>query len=178
MRFKAKNPITVVEMEDHLQYHHNISVLHDTLRHFISRISGVHTVIGVSMEAERVETSNEDIKQWYKEHADLISDGRAEFIYIMDETGCSEFADSCEMTVLVPDEYRSSEIFIPLDRHSKRSTLSGCISADGKVLKPCVIIDRVAVDDQLILSGYGPSTAEFVTQKNAFMTIVLFDKWA
>jgi hypothetical protein len=96
----------------------------------------------------------------------------------MDETGCSEFVDSCEMTVLVPDEYTSSEIFIPIDRHSKRLTLTGCIRAVGKVLKPYVIIDRVTVDDQLILSGYGPSTAEFVTQKNAFMTMVLFDKWA
>jgi hypothetical protein len=130
------------------------------------------------MEAERVQTSDNDIKQWYKELTDIISDMPAEFIYNMDETGCSEFVDSCEMTVIVPDEYIDSEIFIPIDRHSKRSTLTGCISADGKVLKPYVIIDRVTVDDQLILSGYGPSTAEFVTQKNAFMTMVLFEKWA
>jgi hypothetical protein len=34
------------------------------------------------------------------------------------------------------------------------------------------------LDDQIILSGYGPQTAEFVQQKHAFMTMMLFDKWA
>jgi hypothetical protein len=49
---------------------------------------------------------------------------------------------------------------------------------DGKALKPSVIIDRVTLDDQLVLAGYGPKNVEFVTQKNAFMTMVLFEKWA
>jgi hypothetical protein len=104
-------------------------------------MKGVHTVPGVPMEAERIQASNEDIIKWYEELADLIKGIPAAFIYNMDETGCSEFVASCKLIVVVPDDYKEETIPVPIDRHSKRSTLTGCVSADGKALKPFVIID-------------------------------------
>jgi hypothetical protein len=130
------------------------------------------------MEAEQVVTSDTEIIHWYQERIEIMRMIPAGFIYNMDETGCSEFVDSCELMVVVPDSYQQRTISVPVDRHTKRSTLTCCISADGQSLKPYIIIDRVSLDDQIILSGYGPQTAEFVMQKHAFMTMMLFDKWA
>jgi hypothetical protein len=130
------------------------------------------------MEAERVVTSDFDIIHWYQKLSEIMRMIPSGFIYNMDETGCSEFVDSCELMVVVPDSYKQTSISVPVNRHTKRSTLTCCISADGLSLKPYVIIDRVTIDDQIILSGYGPHTAEFVMQPHAFMTMMLFDKWA
>jgi hypothetical protein len=177
-RFKHKNPVTILELVDYVQYHYHRSVTDDTMRHFISRISRFHTVIGVPMEAKRVASSDDDIIRLYQEFSQILKTIPARFIFNMDETGCSEFVDKCELMVVFPDSYSLPNIAIPVDRHTKRSTLTCCISADGQSLKPYVIIDRVSLDDQIILSGYGPLTAEFVTQKHGFVTMLLFDKWA
>jgi hypothetical protein len=118
-RFEKKNPITIVELIDYIQYNFHATVTDDTMRHFISHFKGVQTVVGIPTEAERVETSDSEIKQWYQELSALIKGIPVEFIFNVDETGCSEFVDACELMVLVPDSYISETIDIPVDRHSK-----------------------------------------------------------
>jgi hypothetical protein len=82
-----------------------------------------------------------------------------------------------EIHVLVPSSYEEKEIAIPVDRNSKRFTLTACISADGQAMKPFVIINRVTINQKLLLAGYGPDVVRFVHQPHSFMTKRLFEKW-
>jgi hypothetical protein len=52
----------------------------------------------------------------------------AAFVYDVDESGWSEWADkSTEMIVLVPTDFEKDRIPVPVDRHSKWSTTVDCI---------------------------------------------------
>jgi hypothetical protein len=83
-RFKQKNPITIIELVDYIQYRHHRTVTDDTMRHFISRIAGLHTVIGIPMEAERVISSDLEIIHWYQELSEVMKNIPAGFIFNMD----------------------------------------------------------------------------------------------
>jgi hypothetical protein len=177
-RFEAKDPVTIVELIDHIQYMFNITVSDDTMRKFVHRFPGVQTILGLPMDICRVQTSDEEIKHWYDELAPLLTAIPAEFVYNMDEAGCSPWVDSRELMIVVPSTYLEDSMFIPVDRHTKRSSLAACICADGSSMKPFVIIDRLSIDERVVLAGYGPRVVEFVHQKNSYMTSLLFEKWA
>jgi hypothetical protein len=68
-----------LELVDYVQYRYHRSITDDTMRHFISRISGFHTVIGVPMEAERVVSSDNDIIRWYQEFSQIINNNPSQF---------------------------------------------------------------------------------------------------
>jgi hypothetical protein len=138
----------------------------------------VKIIVGEPKEEKRVFTSDEEIRQWYIALAKEIKAIPSSFIFNVDETGCNDWVDKRELHVLVPSDYKYETIPLPIDRNSKRSTLTACISPDGLALKPFVIIDRVTIDDQLLIAGYTPTVVKFVFQENAFMTKLLFDKWA
>jgi hypothetical protein len=42
---------------------------------------------------------------------------------------------------------------VPVNRHTKRSTLTACIAADGYRMKPFVIVDRATVEAGVGLYG-------------------------
>jgi hypothetical protein len=127
----------------------------------------VKTVIGEPMERERVDVNPEDIEIWFNELEQAIADVPREFIFNVDETGCSEYADRREMKVIVPAEHIGETVKVPFDRHSKRATLTACIAADGFRMKPFVSLTAV---------GYTPSNVAVVSQEHAFMTNQLFEK--
>jgi hypothetical protein len=93
----------------------------------------------------------------------------ASFVFNVDESGCCEYADRREVRVLVPDDYEGDSIPVPVDRHSNRSTLVACITADGFRFKPFAIIDRVNAEKELLMFGYHARNCALNFQENAYM---------
>ena len=121
---------------------------------------------------------DKDIQNWYVELEALCFDIPGAFIFNVDETGCCDWVDAHDVKVLVPSSYSEDKIKIPVDRNSKRATLVGCISADGTVMKPMILLSRKTIEGDIFLSGYNESNVLFAHQKNGFMTASLFEFWA
>jgi hypothetical protein len=177
-RYEARKPITYAELLDLLPYRHSVIISSDTLRHLVHNASTIKSIIGIPIEEERVQLDPAVIANWYADLARRIAGVPRQFIFNVDETGCNEFADKRETRVLVPITHPKGNIAIPVDRHSKRSTLTACIAADGFRMRPFVIVDRLTAEKQLQYSGYHESNVQIASQPNAFMTRSLFHLWA
>jgi hypothetical protein len=176
--FENRNPVTYDYLADAVQYYFGVSVKTDTLRHICRTFPGVKSIWGSPMETERVEAKIEDIDDFYHELSAYLEDIPSSFVFIVDETGCQAWSDSHDCRVLVPESFSGNTIKIPVDRNSKRSTLVGCIAADGASLRPLIIVDRKTMEEDLHLYGYSEEKCIIVSQKNAFMTSSLFEYWA
>ena len=62
----------------------------------------------------------------------------------MDEAGEDDFVDINSYRVILPWDYPSETIEIPVRRSSKRSYLIHWISADGCYLKPSIISPKIS----------------------------------
>ena len=176
--FNKRNPISVDYLQEALSCKYNITIHSDTLRHYCRRIKEIKLIDAIPMESERIQVSEEDIAQKYKELEEHLKVIPGEFIFNVDETGCSDWVDSHEMKVFVPSDYESSSIKYPRNRASKRASLVGCIAADGSTLKPMIIIPRKTIEEELELYGYTRRNVCFAYQEHSFMTSKLFLKWA
>jgi hypothetical protein len=96
----------------------------------------------------------------------------------VDETGCSDFGDKREATVLVPSTYKGRSMRIPVERQAKRSILTACIAADGYRAGPFVIVERHTAEMERFYYGYNASNVPIVTQAKDFMISRLFEVWA
>jgi hypothetical protein len=172
-----KNPITIPEIIDEIQYVFHLDVKDDTLRHLLCRTPGLKIILGKPKEEERVLSSEENIASYYSALRDRINSIPASFVFNVDETGCSRWTDKRELHVVVPEEEKADIIDIPLSRNCKRHTLTACIAGDGSVMKPYLIVNRKTIDRSLILKGHGNRNVMFVHQSHAFMTRALFDIW-
>jgi hypothetical protein len=130
------------------------------------------------MDLERVAADPAVIDAWYQELAANIEGVPRQFIFNVDEAGCCDYADKRELTVLVPLDFPEPSIPIPVDRHSKRSTLTACLAADGYRMKQLIIVDRVTCEDEVRSYGYDRSNVYIASQAHAFMTQRLFELWA
>lgn len=176
--FERRNPVTYDYLIDIIQYRFDISIKADTLRHIVRAHAEIKTVQGRPMERQRVLADQEQIDRWYDLLDSLIEEVPGAFIFNVDETGCSDWTDSHEVRVLVPSTFEGSTIRVPRDRNSKRSTLVGCIAADGSALRPMILLSRKTMENEIKLHGYTDKHALYVHQPNAFMTMRLFEKWA
>ena len=130
------------------------------------------------MEKNRIDVSIDDIKKKYSELENYIKNIPGEFIFNVDESGCSEWIDTQAIKVLVPSDFSNSSIKIPKDRNSKRASLVGCISADGEALKPMLIIPRKTIESELALYGYNSNVVSYAYQEYSFMISKIFEQWA
>jgi hypothetical protein len=177
--FQHQEPVSYQMLLEGLQRRFGINLLSDTLRHICRTMPGVKSVRGVPMDKNRVHCDQAAVAAFYDELEAVVEEVPAEFIWNIDETGCDEWVDKArEYRVLVPDDYQDDWIHVAVDRHSKHSTLVGCIAADGSSMRPMIVVDRVTMEADLKLSGYDEDKLLMVSQPNAFMTTVLFEKWA
>jgi hypothetical protein len=177
-RYEAHTALSYIELPDLLQYHHSIVMSADTLRHRIRSMPSVRSVLGVPMESERVAVDPAVLDEWFRDLAQRVEGVPRQFIFNVDETGCSDYADRREITVLVPACSTAKSVPVPVDRHAKRSTLTACIGADGFRMRPFVIVSRVTAEKDLAYYGYDRHNVAIVSQENAFMTSSLFEMWA
>jgi hypothetical protein len=176
-RFEEHNPITYAELLDTLQYAHNVILSGDSLRHIVRGMPTVKSVIGVPTESERVAVQPEHIEAWFERLEQSVAGVPREFVFNVDETGCSEYSDSREVKVLVPIDYARPSVPVPVDRHTKRSTLTACIAADGFRAKPFMIVSRATLENEVAMYGYDRRNVYITSQENAFMTRRLFELW-
>ena len=143
-QFEKRNPINYDFLQDALWKKYNIFIIPDTLRHYCKNISAIKAVDGIPMEKQRIEVRQEDLQRKYQELEEYLKTIPGEFIFNVDETGCSDWTDAQIMKVLVPSEYDKAYIKYPRDRNAKRASLVGCIAADGD--SPCHIASE---DDRI-----------------------------
>jgi hypothetical protein len=177
-RYDQQKPITYAELLDSLQDIHGITVSGDTLRHIVRGMPTVKSVIGIPTKSERVAVAPEQIEAWFDELEAKVQGIPREFVFNVDETGCSEQSDSREVRAFVPMSYTSASVPVPVDRHSRRSTFLACIAADGFRAKPFIIVSRATAEAELRLSGYDRSNTHVASPYHAFMTARLFEVWA
>jgi hypothetical protein len=99
------------------------------------------------------------------------------FVFNVDETGCSEYSDSREVRALVPIGYPAPSVPVPVNCHSKRSTLTVCIAADGFRIKSFLIVSRATAENERRLDGYARNNVFIASQENVFITRSLFELW-
>jgi hypothetical protein len=118
-RFQSNNPLTYAELLDVLQYHFSIVISADTLRHRLRNIESVKPLLGIPTEAERVAVDPAALAEWYADLGRRIAGMPRQFVFNVDEAGCSDFGDKRETTVLVPCRCEARSVRIPVDRHGK-----------------------------------------------------------
>jgi hypothetical protein len=98
------------------------------------------------MKAERVAVDLDEILASFEPLNSMVDSVSREFLFNMDEIGCSDHSDSRDARVIVPIGYREPSVPVPFDRHSKRSTSVACIAADGFRMKGFAIVDCVTAE--------------------------------
>jgi hypothetical protein len=176
-RYNQKDPICLHETLDLLLDKYGISISLDTFRHYLLRYEKFKIVTGKPIESQRAELDLTKVKSWYNELKELIRTVPREFIFNMDESGCDEYVDSRNLSVIVPQEHEGKHADVPVHRQTKRATLTGCISADGSSLKPFIILPRETVDDEIFRVGYTPDKVVFFHHVHSFMTKRIFEQW-
>jgi hypothetical protein len=100
----------------------------------------------------------------------------AECVYNVNESGCSQWADKpAEIIVLVPTDHAKDRVFLLIDRHSGPPMMVGCIVGGGSAMKSMIIVDRAAMEDDLLLFGYDPRKVLMVSHSKAFIITALFE---
>jgi hypothetical protein len=127
------------------------------------------------MEAERMAVNRDETSAWFEHLISMVDCVPPEFLFNMDETGCSDHSDSREVRVIVPIDFGEPSVPVPFDRHPKCSTFVACIAADGFRMKPFAIVDRVTVEKELQYYGYDASNVTLTSQANACITTALFE---
>jgi hypothetical protein len=140
-------------------------------------MESVKTIVGQSMEAERVAVNPDEISAWFERLSSMVHGVLREFLFNMDEAGCSDHSDSRDVRVIVPIDFGEPSVPVPFDRHSKHSTFVAYIAADGFRMKPFAIVDRVTAEKELQYYGYDASNVILTSQANTFMTTALFELW-
>ena len=176
--FHEQHPVTYNDIQDFVHRESGQMLLIDTVRHIVSRNRHWKVVAGVPMESLRLQAEDEEIDRYFELLESDVEGVPAHFIFNADECGFDEWQDRRECHAIVPAEYASDSILVPVTRQSRRSTLLGCIAADGSSLQPFVVVTRKTISHELRLNGYTAEKVEIVHQENGFIDTLLFEQWA
>jgi hypothetical protein len=139
----------------------------------------IRTVTGVPYEASRAAVDPSVIQEWLNMLEAEIPEIPRAFVFNMDETGCSDWADRPrEVTLIVPTSCEDGSLPVPFDRNSKRASMAVCIAADDWPIRPFIVVHRATVERELIHYGHNQWRVLLDTQPCAFMTHPLFLEWA
>jgi hypothetical protein len=176
-RYAHQDSISIYEILDLLIDRFALPISIDTFRHYLSRHPLFKMATGVAIDSKRAKINYNHIKAWYNELEILIKHVPRNFIFNVDESGCDEYVDSQNVTVVVPKVHKDATVDIPVQRQCKRATLTACVAADGSSLVPFIILPRETVDEEIFRAGYTPDKVMFFHHIHAFMTQKIFEKW-
>lgn len=150
IEFHSNIPTTYDALLNFFVNRFDITMLLNTLYKLVSRILQLKPALATPIESERVNCNIKDIDNFYDQLEEILSNGiPAPFVIKVDETGCSEWADASQITVLIPSEYPDDNIKIPISRASKRSSMFVGICKDGTTISPGIVIQRKTVELEL-----------------------------
>lgn len=178
--FERRIPLTFEDIRDYLLTECNISININTLRKFVSRNDQLRVVQGVPLEDTRLFSSEEDIQAYFDRIREVITVGQipSGFIFNLDEVGFDSYVDARKIKRIVPSHYVQNEIPTPVSRQEKRATLLVAISADGRTVKPLVVLQRETIEIELLNMGYTADVVLFGRSDTGFMNTRLFLDWA
>jgi hypothetical protein len=127
------------------------------------------------MEAERVAVSPDEISARFNRLSSIVDRIPREFIFNMDETGCSDRTNSWEVQGIAPIRYPDPPVPVTYDRHSKRSPFVAYSAADAFPMKPFAIVPRFTAEKEPRYYGYDESNVGLTSQSNGFMTSAYFE---
>jgi hypothetical protein len=70
-------------------------------------------------------------------------------IYNLDETRFDTWVDASRLMVVVPVDFENTAIPIPVTRNDKRTSCVACIVANGRALKPIIVIPRKTIEQKM-----------------------------
>ena len=137
------------------------------------------TVLAPVYESKRAEVELDDIAIYYEQLDMVFVSNKVPpaFVFNVDESGFVDFVDMRDEIVIVPIDAPDGTVK-GADRNSKRATMVGCISLDGTVLIPCVVIPSKRYEKELIINGYGEQNVLVLSQENGFINSKSFSYWA
>jgi hypothetical protein len=92
------------------------------------------------MEAERVAVSPDETYEWFDGFNSVVGGSPREFVFNVDELGCSGHSDSEYIRIIVSIDFPEPLIPVPYDRHSKHSIFVASIAADRFLMGPFMIV--------------------------------------
>ena len=167
-RPKLLTPSQHNELEKVIQYYHDnhqytkydeiaefiferfsISIDIESCRKYIQNNCHFDTAIGVPLDRNRLNGSEDDIDIYYDLLEADVTRVNPSFIYNLDEVGFQDFVDSKSVTVIVPENFPSEKVNISCDRNEKRCSALVSISLDGENVPPTLILPRLTIDSEV-----------------------------
>jgi hypothetical protein len=175
--FDRNRPLTVHEVCRIIEERCGKVILPDTISHIMAREKRIRTCKAKPMEEARLEVTDDEIMQYFRELYSKVHGVPAHFVLNMDEMGHQPYADAKDTVCFVPSSFTDPVVRYPVSRVGKRITLIGAVFADGSYLKPGLIIPRQTHDDCVICRGYTAEKVEVYTQKKGFIDQNIFEDW-
>ena len=126
--FSNGSPMTYDDISFFIKERFDKSIEQSALYKLIQRIPQLKSVEGEPMDSLRIEYSCQEIDSYYNElEAILQRKIPAPFVINIDESGCNEFVDAMNTTVVVPADFPQNQIKIPVKRCSKNTSIIAAI---------------------------------------------------
>ena len=174
-RCDAHDPATVCDIMNFIWESFSICMLPDTLRKWINASTPFKTVRSSPMEDSRLRTTTSAIEEYFRQLSEAIDGVPSGLIFNLDESGFQRFIDAKHDTIVVPEESRDR--YHSVSRREKRATFLLTVAADGRMVKPLLIVPRLTIEAEILLAGYGPDQCVFTHSDSGYITRDIFERY-
>ncbi len=180
-RYNDNNVATTHSVEHYIYDEFNKVIKSDTLTKLLNRLKVAKSLLAKPIDSTRAEVPIDDIKEYYSKLDAFFSYHKVQDLFVLntDKSGFQPFANAKPEHVYVQISEDPRDLYYPVNRQAKRSTLVATIAADGTTLDTVIIITRTTVEKELFHMGYRPNCGYYyASQENGFITADIWDYWA
>ena len=172
-----KVPPRVMEAKTYIYNNFHTSIQHTTFQTLLEKL-GYEIRKVDPMEEKRYTVQFDRVQYHYQslEGICLANNIPSAFVINFDEEGHDPYEDSKSEKVVSPKQSRYTPYY-PVPRKGDRSTFLGCITGDGRFIKPLIITKRKTFTDRLINLGITPDNIMLETSQTGYITTELFNEW-
>ena len=174
-RVRCSDPATVNDCLNFILDNFNIAMLPDTFRKWINRSTCFATVEGHPMEQKRLEVTSADIERYFDTLHQALVGVPAALVFNLDESGFQRYADARNQVIIV--EKGSQSQHFAVNRSERRATFLAVVSADGRTVKPLVILPRSTIENEVLLAGYTEDQVVLAHSPKGFITTEIFTRY-
>ena len=170
-------PPRVIEAKTYIYNQFKINMHHSSFLTLLDKLGYKITKVQ-PMEEKRYTVDYDKIQYHYQElevftGLNMIPSA---FFINFDEEGHEPFEDSKSEKVVSPKQ-GTTPSYYPIPRKGNRSTFLGCITGDGKYVKPLIITKRKTFDEKLLDSGITPEHLMLAYNASGYITTEIFNQW-
>jgi predicted translin family RNA/ssDNA-binding protein len=133
--------VSFADIANHLNEESGTQMPIDSIRHQIAKLPGFQVVKGRAMDARRLACDQSEIDRHYEALEAVLEDFPAALVVNIDETEHQEWVDAHAEKAVFPESDGEATLGIPGERETKRATLIAAITADGRHLRPLIVIN-------------------------------------